>query len=276
MPILPKKRSVEWRRLLQTSGGIVLGLIFLFGFWQFSFFQKFVFSIGSRLTSIGTGIHAVWNGTYQSTDELTAERDYYRDLAAKNASDAAYLERLERDVVELEQFLFYAKGNTENTVIIAKVIARSPEGNFEIWVDQGSNQGVGVSMAVAVEDGHLMGTVTEVLENRSRITLLGDFESHIPATILEKDQTLGMVEGQGGYVLSMDYIPQNETLTVGDMIVTSGLDGILPYGLVIGSISEVNKDASEPFQQAQVQPYYDANEFLNVMIIENTLDRYAD
>jgi len=238
-------------------------------------FQRAVSGTGARLTAIGTGLHAVWDGTFVAKEPLIAERDYYKNLSASLAVDEAYIERLERDLVELEQFLFFTKGHANQNVVIARIVARSPEGGFELWADRGSEDGVTAQMAVAVEDGHLIGTVSDVEAHRCKIRLLGSFDSHVPSTILGREKTLGMIEGQHGYVLTMNYIPQDATVAQGDVIVTSGLDGLFPYGLVIGTVSSVLKNPSDPFQTAQVQPFFDANEYLNVMILQAGDTQYA-
>ena len=75
----------------------------------------------------------------------------------------------------------------------------------------------------------------------------------VAATVANSDQTTGIVRGERGLSLKMELIPQNEVISGGDVIITSGLETGTPRGLVIGTIDSVIKESRSPFQTAIIR-----------------------
>ncbi|MCR4311893.1 MAG: hypothetical protein NUV56_01280, partial [Candidatus Uhrbacteria bacterium] len=102
---------------------------------------------------------------------------------------------------------------------------------------------------------------------RSTVRLSTDRASQVPSAILGKRRTIGMVEGQEGALLAMDFVPQDADVAPGNIVVTSGLDGSIPEGLVIGTISDVIIQESAPFKRAIIEPLHDPREWSTMLII---------
>ncbi len=136
-----------------------------------------------------------------------------------------------------------------------------------VIVDKGKNQGVKTNMAVTSE-GTLIGRVTEVYGNSSKILLITDPFSAIPAELTTIDAT-GLVQGQVGMGLVINQVPQETDLKKGETIVTSGLGGQYPKGLILGTVENVNKQNNSIFQSASLKTLVDFKSIERVQIIKD-------
>ncbi|MSU75290.1 MAG: rod shape-determining protein MreC [Candidatus Magasanikbacteria bacterium] len=169
----------------------------------------------------------------------------------------------------LREQLNFKKKTTFN-LVTAHVIGRdaSTLGHI-IIIDRGGNDGIKFKAPVIVDNGFLIGTVIKVQPDIAHVLLLSDNQSKVAATILNRDRSAGVVEGGYGISLRLNLIPRNETVAVDDIVVSSGLDGFIPRGLLIGTVVEVENEAYKPFQQAVLTPETDLNKLTIVAVIED-------
>jgi len=205
--------------------------------------------------------------SFSSVEEL---QDAYASLktdVVANTIDAAEIFFLEEENKELrEQLAFFS--STTFTHVGAEVIGKNIEPlGSTLVIDKGEDRGVTVGNPVIVHKGVLVGTIVQVYKNTAIVKLLNDNQSKIAATIANADRSIGLVEGGYGISVRMNFIPQNEQIFVGDIIVTSGLTKNIPKGLLIGKIESVEKEAYQPFQEAIVTPSVDLNKINIVSVI---------
>lgn len=153
----------------------------------------------------------------------------------------------------------------------AEVIGRDVTGlgNW-LTIDQGSFQGVNRGMAVVVGESVLVGRVTEVSPQSSKVMLLSHPESLVSGVATESGAQ-GIVKGEHGLGILFDMVSQTDVLTTSDTLVTSGLGGELPKGLLIGTLQEVRLSADHLFQQASVISPVKFGSLRYVFIIQNSL-----
>jgi len=130
------------------------------------------------------------------------------------------------------------------------VVGQDPQGlgNW-IMIDKGSRSGIQAGMPVIVSQGIFVGKIEEVFSESSRVILLSHAESAVNAFDLETGAR-GVIKGEYGLGIIMDMVSQKEVLNVGDSILTSGLGGNFPKGLLLGKIQEVKLSQDKLFQQA--------------------------
>ena len=104
----------------------------------------------------------------------------------------------------------------------------------------------------------------------STIRLIEDNQTRIPISILGQDDTSGLLIGEGGFLLHMEYVPQDRELNIGDAVVTSNLHERIPDNLLIGTIYEIIKEETASFQEALIEPIYQSSTYSNVLIIDTT------
>ena len=170
-----------------------------------------------------------------------------------------------RDVTELEQLLGYVRTNSISAVA-ARITNRTLPEAGTVTIDRGTVSGIVRGNAVVVGDGQLFGTVIATSENTATVRLVQERASKVPAAIIGTTRTIGLVEGQSGSVLHMEYIPSDATIAEGDVVVTSGLDGGLPPNIVIGLVTSIVHNDTAPFLEALIEPLYDPREWTNVLV----------
>jgi rod shape-determining protein MreC len=161
---------------------------------------------------------------------------------------------LEEENIELKEQLAFQK-KTKANFVNANVIGKTTEaiGNSLI-INVGYLQNVQVGNPVLVGNGILIGKISRTEQDRSIVRIVNDSQSIIAATIMNSDKSLGVVEGGYGISINMNLIPQNEDVSIGDIIVTSGLENNIPRGLVIGKVVATKKEPYKPFQTAVLSP----------------------
>jgi rod shape-determining protein MreC len=177
-------------------------------------------------------------------DRLRIENEELRNRIAELEQDTARLE-------ELEQALGVSQ--EEASVRLAANVVTRDLSSFAavVRIDKGASDGIRAGMVVVSAQGTLLGTVTKALEDTSFVRLVTDTQSRVNARAVESS-ALGVVKGTPNRGLSFD-LGQGD-LKVGDIIVTSGLGGNYPEGIVIGRVSEVSGNSQDLFQKVTVEP----------------------
>ena len=250
-----------------VAAGVFLTILLLGLLSKVPFISTIFHGVQSSFVSVGTSLNNALGRVTRNENEFIEQRDYYQALASDLAIDQSRLNQLERDVEEMEALLSYTE-TVPYKSIAARVIARSPQGIHTMTVDKGIVDGVKENLAVVIENGHMIGYISKVKQHSSVIKLLQHPDSKSPAMLIGTQETSGLVEGQGGFLLHMDFIPQRIELRPNDVVVTSGLDGVYPQGLVIGAIDSIIKNETAAFQESFIQPFYDANTYTNVLILD--------
>jgi len=181
--------------------------------------------------------------------------------------EAARQKLLEEENQELRAQLNFLQSRAYQS-IGADVIGKSVDPLRQTrWINRGAVHGVALGQPVVVQAGVLAGKIIQVEETAALVQLLTDHQSRVAATVANRDQSLGIIEGGYGISIRLNFIPQHETVPVGEMVVTSGLEPEIPRGLVIGTIEAVEKEAYQPFQQASVTPLIKGGKIRVVSVI---------
>jgi len=113
----------------------------------------------------------------------------------------------------------------------------------------------------------MIGKISEIYDYSSKVLLLTDNRSRVAATIQNQDKTAGLVEGQFGLSMTMVNIPQDQEIEEGDLIVTSGLEGDIPRGLLIARVEGVSSVESEIFKAAMLSSIASLSDLNYVLVV---------
>ncbi len=139
-------------------------------------------------------------------------------------------------------------------------------------LDRGTNDGIAVGDVTITSGGALAGRVVEVGPDTAKVVLLTDSESTVVGQLVSNAAT-GEVVGELGGVLLMRQIDAGETITLGDEVVTAGIElggGLrspYPKGLLIGQVVDARSDANDVVQTAYLQPAADLDKLEYVLVI---------
>ena len=159
-------------------------------------------------------------------------------------------------------------------MLAARVIGASPDsGSLVVNIDRGSRDGIRRDMGVITPDG-VVGKILAVYPDISQVLLLGDKESGVGA-LLADTRTQGPVKGTGEPLLSLDYVSNDEKVTVGEAVLTSGQDRIFPERSARWARWwKLTPDRKTPFMRIRVKPaaHLDRLEEVLVLLTRQELD----
>jgi len=213
--------------------------------------------VASRTVSDG------WHGAadlWRAREEAEALRARVVELER----DTARLADVELENGRLRDLLAFRETLT-GELLTARVIGHDPAAlSRTITIGQGSAAGVAQGAAVLAPGG-LVGQVILVSPHAARVLLITDHNSGVDA-VVQRTRGRGIVEGSADGRCSLRFVKRTEDLQVGDLVVSSGLEGIFPRGLPVGRIGAVDKQGQGLFQYAQVDPTVDVDALEEVLV----------
>lgn len=226
-----------------------------------------VHAIAAPFSAVGGFVTAPVRGFFAWTSDLGVSRSQLERLRSQN-------ERLRTRVAELEEErlenirlrrLVRLSQARELKSLAARVIGR-PTNSWEgvITIDRGTNDGLRNGMPVVGPRG-LLGQTIDVGPGSARVRLITDQQSGVAGQV-QRTRALGVVRGtvEGG--LSLQYVSRETTVSAGDVVITSGLGGVFPKGLVIGEVTEVDRGQAL-YQDIRVQPAGTVSDLEEVLVL---------
>ncbi len=200
-----------------------------------------------------------------SINNLSRENQELKNRNAQLVSENTKLKETKKENNLLKQQLGF-KQQSNFRLLQADVINRNPQSALQfLTLDQGEKTGVKPGLAVTF-NGALIGIIKETDYYTSKVLLITDQTSIVNAYIQES-RASGVIKGQLGYSMKMELIPQNIVVKEGDTVITSGLGGLLPKGIIIGTVDSVDKADNEIFQTAMIKPTVNFKDLESVFII---------
>jgi rod shape-determining protein MreC len=200
---------------------------------------------------------------------------FYRSIARENLILKNQVNALKRRIVNQEEVaqenerfrkLLSFKNKSAFSLIAARVIARDPS-NWEsvVIIDKGKNEGVKKDMAAITELG-LAGKVLEVGNNTSKIALINDPNFSVAGVFLRSREE-GIVSGTINGICRMKYLSLDSDVKLGDIVVTSGLSQDIPKGILIGSVTEEEAEASNLTKNCLIKPAVNFSKLEEVLLV---------
>jgi rod shape-determining protein MreC len=204
-----------------------------------------------RAGSSGFGwIRDTWRH-YFALQNTTREHEQVRRENDSLKLQIAQLQGKAAEADRLALLLKFRQAHAEVPMIAARVIGGSAgTASLTIQLDRGEHDGIRKNMGVITPDG-VVGKVVEAYSNASLVLLLTDKESGVGA-LLADSRIQSPVGGQGEPLLVMKYVPNDDTVNLGERVITSGMDRIFPRDLPVGTVAEIK--TGNPFKQIRVKP----------------------
>lgn len=132
-------------------------------------------------------------------------------------------------------------------------------------INRGSSDGLRVGMPVVGPLG-LLGQTVQVSPGSSRVRLITDQGSGV-AAMVQRNRAEGIVKGSVDGRLSLQFVSVDATLNAGDVVITSGMGGVFPKGLVVGEIAEPSVAAAGLMRSVRVLPAGDPAALEEVLVL---------
>ena len=223
----------------------------------------------------------VWTQT--SSRNIWHNYFYLRGVRAENRSLKAQIERMSLEQVRISQdadqarrlqALLAFKEQFISQTMAAQVIGSSgSELSRSVYIDKGERDGIKPDMAVITADG-VVGKVLRVYGSTSLVLLIDDQTSGVGA-ILDKARLQGILRGTPSGEVVLEKVMSDETVPTGELVLTSGGDGIFPKGLLVGRVTKVSP-GSELFLNIRVRPAADLSRLEEVLVVTKIDERQAE
>ena len=191
-------------------------------------------------------------------ETLKRESDFLKNKI--NAMNEYYFENL-----RLKEILAFKKDSALK-LVVARVIARSADNwSLSLTIDKGSYNGLRPGMSVITYLG-LVGRVMETLDSTSKIMLLSDPNLGVSG-IVQRSRQEGLVSGTLGNNLIMKYLPHDADIKIDDVIISSGLDGVYPKGILMGKVIEIGREFSGLSRYALIKPAVNFSNIEEILVV---------
>jgi rod shape-determining protein MreC len=236
----------------------------------FSLLALALLVVDSRYGALTTLRQGVATLLYPMQRTLLVPRDAF-SMASEYAKTLLQAEHLAEENAQLRRLLG-ARDQVAVRSVVAEVLydARDPFSRRMV-LDKGSQQGIAPGQPVIDANG-LIGQITRVYPLTAEVTMVTDRNQIVPVQIARSGLRAVAYGGAGPGMLELRWLPSNADLKEGDLLSTSGLDGVYPPGLPVGRVTGIERGSSA-FARVQVQPVagVDRSRMLLVLLVENTL-----
>lgn len=204
---------------------------------------------------------------FNSVSRLNEKNDELRQEKEALLSELVGLKEVERENEFLRKQMGLPESETQE-FILANVIGRDTSVlSGQILIDKGSRHGVKDKAAVIIAGNILVGQVIETTDSFAKVQLVNDSNSRVNALIRESG-TVGLAKGNQGLSVIIDLLPQGQDIGEGETVITSGLAGLVPKGLLIGQIQEIFFSDVQISQKAKIKPAADLSKLERVFVIK--------
>lgn len=234
-------------------------------------FVNILAPVQTQISNVGSWIGAKkdylasMSSVYKDNQNLKNE---IQELNSKNT----YAGEIWAENQRLKGLLGYKQDNPNLNLLVAKVIGESPgRTHTEIIINRGRAQGIRENMPVVAANG-LVGTVSMVYDNSAKVSLLSHMESAVGGTVQRSaSRAVGIVNGEiiEDNYLKFAKLQRDADVQPGDLIITSGLGGLYPKGILIGEVEKVSNEDSGLLKYAVVKAKVDFSNLEEVMVITN-------
>jgi rod shape-determining protein MreC len=228
--------------------------------------QTLTYPLQASVNSVASTFKNLWN-SYISLIDVNEENKLLRQqLLDIEEKMNQHIENSVQFLRLRNQLLFASKKITDK--IFAEIIGESADNNHDIsLINRGSNQLVQRNYIVLRKEG-LVGRIQSVSPFQSSVQLITDHRSRV-SSLIQRNRIRGLIYGTHKG-LEMRQINQHANIKIGDRVISSGLGGLYPKGLLIGWVKEIRRQEHELFKTAILDSAVDFNQIEEVFVIVPT------
>jgi rod shape-determining protein MreC len=167
----------------------------------------------------------------------------------------------------LRNLLSFQK-SMNSEMVACEVIAKDPTSIYKtVLIDKGGTAGLKTGLPVVISEG-VVGQIINVSPHYAKVLLVIDVNSSVDA-LVQRTRARGLLKGASLALCRLDYVSWKDDVILGDIIVSSGSDGVFPKGLLLGQVVGGEKHATGIFQEVSVRPFVDFEKLEEVLVILN-------
>ena len=221
-------------------------------------------------SAISGGVGTVWE-KYTSIDEVMAQNEQLEEENAALRQQMVDYDRIKAENEAYKALAKIQKNNSEATYVSGFVIGRDPLDEFGgFTLDQGTVDGIAVNNAVISDKGYLLGVVVEADATSCKVmTIL--HPNFNAAGVVSRTRENGILNGNATYaadgLCTLTNLERSTETQAGDQIITTGLGGVFPPDLLVGTVQEIVPEASGKSSIAVIRPGADPRTVKHVFVV---------
>jgi rod shape-determining protein MreC len=230
--------------------------------------RRAVLGLSAPVAEFGTIVTSPIRSVGSYLGGISVSRDRLAALETQNAelrTRLAELEEARQENERLRELVSFVE-QSQLASLGARVIQRSA-GSWEgvIVIDRGSEDGIEAGMPV-IAAGGLVGQVAEVSGHSSRVRLITDQRSGV-AAMIQSSRVLGVARGSIDGAITLGFVERTALPVPGDVVITSGLGGVYPKGIVVGQVTSVDDRRGELYPRIGVESRLDIGRLEEVLVL---------
>ncbi len=253
----------------------LVGFLAIYGISQKNFqldeptlFEKIVTEIISPvqegITSSKQNLSSLWDNYLMIVDTAKENEALHKQISVLE-SDLFSVEEIRKENLRLKQLLNYSDELTHQK-ILAQVVGWDSANEFKvIRINKGTQQGIRVMSPVITNQG-LVGYVYRATPKYADILTILDQNNRVDV-LVERTRTHGIVEGVFNFKCALKYVMRNESVEVGDKLLTAGVGGVYPKGIKVGMITEIAQEDFGMTLNIDVVPSVDFDKLEEVIVL---------
>lgn len=217
---------------------------------------------------VGNVVTTPFRAIGNAVTNLTAPQESLSELEDQNKKLTAEVARLTESAKTADRLekLVGLRSTYSLESTAARIIGGSPDAwTKTVTIDKGTVDGLAIGMPVC-NSGGVIGQIVEAGATSSTVLLLNDENSGISAMV-QSSRAQGVLQGQPDGSLVLSYVPADAEVAVGDIVITSGLGGVFPKGLPLGTVTAANKTANATYYSIVVRQQSSAENNEEVLVI---------
>lgn len=254
---------------------VVLSLLLLFIDARYRYLESARSALSVLVSPIQQLATMPGNLWHRASDFFTAQNnlvDENRSLHHQHELDAAKLSQFQdfqQENQNLRNLLALPLRNEFSSQLAEIVYGEHNVFNRRVLINKGSDANV-ISGQVVMDDIGIVGQITRVYPWLSEVTLITEKDHAVPVQVL-RNGLRTIVFGAGDTSrLSLRYMPVSSDLLEGDILVTSGIDGIYPPGIPVAKVVKIERDSAYPFASVACQPIAGVDNHRHLLILSAT------
>lgn len=216
-------------------------------------------------SSVTSYIGWVWS-SYVDLMNAKKENLILRAELERRLADNVRLRELEIENNKLKKLLDFKEDQKVKGVVAHVIGFEMSSWVHAITIDKGKKHGVAIGLPVVKENG-IVGQVISTGPNQARVLLVIDHASAVDVFV-QRTRARGMLVGRGLERSILDYVSKEDDVQPGDTVITSGVDGVFPKGLMVGTVSSVEKKTRRLFQDITLEPVTDLRRLEVVYVLQ--------
>lgn len=245
--------------------------------WLQGWGQSALLPFGQAGMKIGT-----WLERYRHIPELLTENEQLKHQVAELSARQSTVEALLKENEELRRLVNLPKTQSYESLAVEVIGQQVDEAGITYLINRGQLDGLSAGLAVVAGQPEantssaglvLVGTIKQVSAHLSSVALVTSNSSKVLAKLAQGNTGQSIAVGEYNLAVRLKYIELDELIKVGDGVVTSNLNRLIPAGLLIGTVTSVEKNEGELFQSAVVAPPIPPEQFRFLYVLKPLMNQ---